>query len=533
MSFKSKATGCLRAATTWLSRAWSDGRGGYASFTASLAGVFTLLFCLSDVVMPLPESGVWVNLALLAASYFATWAIMAAAALWRPVFAIFMPVYALVYAAVTYFRYTLGIVIDRSTIELTFGTDIGTSMSMLSTPLLFTLAMVLCCAVCAVVVRWRSVRVRGARWQWLLMSAAVIGLTGFVQPLATMMCKRQPYNVPSAVTQHLTSTDYPRYYRFNFDFTDAVTDEDSLTVVFLLGESVRADHLGLNGYARQTTPFLSREPNVVSISDVYSPSYFTDRAVPRMMTRADSIDDHAAYDEQSFITLFKNAGFRTSWYANQADTPCLRYYRHETDRLYEAEHNFVPNTAKGKFLDEDLLGWYRKDLRRTDEPLQLLIMHQLNCHWVYTSKYPDSFEIYKPVMTHDEVLRNTREELINAYDNCIVYSDSIWHEVIEPLRGRNAIVIYHSDHGEALGEEGKYLHGADYPGTHCPAAWVWYSDTYARRHPARIAALRANAGLPVTSTWLFHTILDAASIRTKPLQPRQSLMRPMRAWSER
>lgn len=513
----------------WFERADSDGRRSYTRFTALVALACTLLLGLSEVIVPAAGTGIWSALAWTPAVFFVNWAIIALAALYRPVFALFMPLYAVIYGIITYFRYTLGIELDRSVLELSFGTDIGTSMSMLSTPLVLTLSTLLVVAVAAVVYRWRRVSVRGARWQWVLVSALIIGSTCWVKPLLA----RQPYSLTDSLYKYVTESKFPRYYRFNFDLTPASTDEESLTVVFLLGESVRADHLGVNGYERQTTPHLARERNLISITGIYSPSYFTDRAVPRMLTRADTIDDDPAYTEQSFLTLYRNAGYHVSWYANQADTPCLRYYRHEGDELYEAEHNFVPNDAEGKFLDEDLLAWYREDLRRSDRPLQLLVHHQLNCHWVYTSKYPDRYEVYKPVMTHNEVLSNTREELVNAYDNCILYADSVWSQIIEPLRDRNAIVVYMSDHGEALGDSGKYLHGADYPGTHNPAAWVWYSDDYARRHPDKIEALRANAHLDITPTWLFHTMLDAASVRTSPLQPRQSLMRPMQSWSER
>lgn len=519
--------------TAYMARIAAPGHRPYLRFTALTALLCTAAFGLADVIVYPGGTSFLQSLLWLPAVYAATMAVIALAALWRPVFAVFMPLYMVLYAAVTYFRYSLGIELDRTAIELTFGTDIGTSMSMVSTPLVLTLAAALASGVLAVVWRWKIKGVRGVRGPWTVVSVAVIAVTGFVPGVADAMCRRQPYNLPSSLTQYVTDSRYPRYYRFNYDNEAAVTDESDLTVVFMLGESVRADHLGINGYARPTTPLLCEEPNVVSFTDIYSRSYFTDRSVPRIMTRADTIDDWPAYRDQSFITLFRNAGYRTVWLANQAETPCLRYYMHETDRLRQAKWNFVANNAKGKFLDRDLLPWYQEELDDSSSPLLLIVMHQLNCHWVYTSKYPDSYERWTPVMTHDEVLLNSREELINAYDNCILYADSIWRAVIDPLRDRNAIVIYLSDHGEALGENGKYLHGADYAPAHYPAAWVWYSDRYAAAHPDRVAALRRNAALRATTTFLFHTILDAASIRTAPLSAGQSLMRPHDTWHER
>jgi lipid A ethanolaminephosphotransferase len=55
-----------------------------------------------------------------------------------------------------------------------------------------------------------------------------------------------------------------------------------------------------------------------------------------------------------------------------------------------------------------------------------------------------------------------RDELMNAYDNTIVYTDYLIHSVIEVLRkveDRNCCMLYVSDHGESLGENNLYMHG--------------------------------------------------------------------------
>ncbi len=515
----------IRRLTDWIMRPLSRATRSFLWLVLIYGAVLTLAFGLADVIVPSPGTGLAANVAWMLVVYLINCSIVALAALWRPVFAIFLPLYVVLYTVITYFRYTLSVILDKSVIELSLGTDPATSMSMISTPLIVTVSIAFVVAVAGVIVRWRLVKVRRSRWQWAVLSAMVLTLTATLPGVRQAMHQRSPYNFTNALVCYLTSSKYPRMYRFNFEMTRATTDETELDVIFLLGESIRADHLGINGYQRQTTPRLAAERNLVSFDSIYAISYFTDRAVPRIMTRADSIDDMPAYTEQSFITLFKNAGFHTVWYGNQAETTCLRYYMYEADKLYQADWNFVPNEAEGTFLDADLLPWLDDELGDGAHKLRLHILHEINAHWVYTSKYPAEFERYKPVMTHNEVLLNSRQELINAYDNCVLYADHIWGEVIDRLRNRNAIVIYLSDHGESLGEDGKYLHGADYPPAHNTAAWVWWSDRYAEAHPDRIAALRANAHANVTSAYLFHTILDAAGISTTPLDPAQSLMR--------
>ena len=84
-------------------------------------------------------------------------------------------------------------------------------------------------------------------------------------------------------------------------------------MVFIIGETLRADHMQINGYARPTTPLLAKEKNVVSLPDIESEYWFTHESVPYIMTRADHNTKDRAYTERSFIDIFKRAGYHTSW----------------------------------------------------------------------------------------------------------------------------------------------------------------------------------------------------------------------------
>ena len=103
---------------------------------------------------------------------------------------------------------------------------------------------------------------------------------------------------------------------------------------------------------------------------------------------------------------------------------------------------------------------------------------------IYFQKYPSSFEVFKPVCTTVEMSKSNRDELINAYDNTILYTDYLIHEVIEKLRRMKNIrscVLYVSDHGESLGENNLYMHGV--PMIMAPAEQIeipfitWTSDS--------------------------------------------------------
>ena len=108
----------------------------------------------------------------------------------------------------------------------------------------------------------------------------------------------------------------------------------------------------------------------------------------------------------------------------------------------------------------------------------------------------------------------------NSYDNTIVYSDYVWHSLINRLRRRNAVLLYLSDHAESLGEDGYFIHGTDRPEVRRPACFVWYSDEFARRYPDKVSALRANKNKQWKTYMLFHSVLSAADVESAYIDPR-------------
>ena len=125
-------------------------------------------------------------------------------------------------------------------------------------------------------------------------------------------------------------------------------------VVVVIGESLRSDHVPMNGYHRNTMPRLSRDSTLISFAHVFSEPWCTHTSVPRIMTRADSANPDIAYKEQSFITLFKRAGYHTVWLSNQDSNSTYAYFMHEADSLV------MGNPAKSmynfdKWLDVELV----------------------------------------------------------------------------------------------------------------------------------------------------------------------------------
>ncbi|MGL5392457.1 MAG: phosphoethanolamine transferase, partial [Shewanella sp.] len=96
-----------------------------------------------------------------------------------------------------------------------------------------------------------------------------------------------------------------------------------------------------------------------------------------------------------------------------------------------------------------------------------ITLHVIGSHGpTYFQRYPPEHRQFLPDCQRSDIQNCTSEQLINTYDNTILYTDYILSEVIKQLKQNNerfdTAMLYLSDHGESLGEKGMYLHGTPY-----------------------------------------------------------------------
>ena len=438
------------------------------------------------------------------------------------IFAITFPLLIAFSTVLAYYRYTVNATLTPMTIELALINDLRTNMQVVSWQLVSLILLSLVVSVAIVWLRWKKISFTRP-YIHLIVALGIIFMTNsFIPQLKRPLTQRMPYSIYYNFKLYFEIRDVAAEHRETFT-SESVANSDSLVVVFVIGESLRNDHLQINGYERETTPYLMEEDNLVSLTDIYGAECFTHTSVPQIMTRADSANPQRAYDEQSFVTIFKDAGFRTTWIANQESVATYAYFMNECDTLIYVNGDKSVYTFD-KWLDEDILPHLENELQ-DDNPTQLHILHSIGSHWWYNSHYTDEFERYTPVIKSRVVSSNTQEEMINSYDNTILYTDFFIKETIDLIRDKKSILIFLSDHGESLGEDGYYLHGADRPELHYPAAFVWYSDKYAQSFPDMIENLKDNSDKKYRSDYLFHSIIDAADITTKYIEPQLSIFR--------
>lgn len=221
--------------------------------------------------------------------------------------------------------------------------------------------------------------------------------------------------------------------------------------VLVIGESARQANFSLYGYNRKTNPLLEGD-NVV-IYDAKSASTFTTEGVKAIL-------DHKPTDKMYEIlpNYLNRMGVDVIWRSCNSGQPKLKF-----DKIYSRDALSKRYPDADARYDGILLEGLKEEIEASDNNKLFIVLHTGTSHGPkYYAKYPSEFEVFTPVCKTVEMNKAKHSELVNAYDNTILYTDFMLHSVIETLRqieDRRCCMIYVSDHGESLGENGLYMHG--------------------------------------------------------------------------
>lgn len=445
-------------------------------------------------------------------SCFASFLLLYILGLNKYVFAIVFPVFVLLGAVLSYYCYAFRITLTPMIIDATFNNDIYTSMDVISIQLIVYIIFCLLLSFLFVRYRFRNIG-KINKWYFHLLAPifCLLFLFNSNYRVSNSIFQRFPFHIYANVAKYIELKEKTYEVRINPALESVCDRNDSLFVVFVIGEALRSDHLSLNGYHRSTTPLLEQRDNVVSLPNIYSEYTHTNRSLPHILTRADSVYPERAFQETSFVPLFQACDFKTYWLANQEDETGFVAFMRECDvlrRVHPEKTVFTYDT----WLDEDLLPLVDEIINEDDSPRKLFILHTIGSHWFYNIHFSGDFEIYKPTATSRIIKYSTQEEIINSYDNTVLYTDFFINSLISRFETKAAIVIYLSDHGEELGENGAWLHATGGEMTKRPASFVWYSQLYEERFPEKVEALHKNGNRYYRTDFLFHSILSAGDI---------------------
>jgi lipid A ethanolaminephosphotransferase len=291
-------------------------------------------------------------------------------------------------------------------------------------------------------------------------------------------------------------------------------------LVLVIGEAARSASFSLNGYARQTNPQLA-QIDIINFPRTVACGTNTAVSLPCMFSpfgRAD-YDRNQIRRHESLLHLLARAGMRVVWLDNQSGCKGVC----DGLEFRDLSREQIPGIcADSRCYDEVLL----HDMERIVEDFAsdlVVVLHQLGNHGpAYYRRYPPELRRFEPACEHNEFGGCTRDQIVNAYDNAIAYTDRFLASTIRFLEQQgtrfDVALVYVSDHGESLGELGLYLHGLPYaiaPREQLEVPMLWWLPAEAARNlGVDVDCFRRRTAQPVSHDNLFHSLLGLLAVET-------------------
>lgn len=469
----------------------------------------------------------------------------------RVVIAIFI----LVSAAVQFFILNYGIVLDRAMIVNVLNTTPAETVALITPQ--FLLSLLVFGILMVALAFWVRIKTNPFRWKGvlyrlvsLLASMALICLVAllFYKDYASLFRNnKELVKALNPSNSIAASWSYYTHHRFaNQPLVhigeDARQKPEMLSgakknlTILIVGETSRANNFSLSGYSRPTNPLLAKD-DVIWFPNTVSCGTSTAVSVPCMFSNMhrSNYDEALASHQEGLLDILQRAGINVLWHENDGGCKgvCDRVPHQDMTSL------LLPNMCiKGECYDDVLfhnLDAYIKQLKGNG----VIVLHTIGSHGpTYYNRYPVQFRKFVPTCDTNQIQTCTQEQLVNSYDNTILYVDYIVDKTIALLKDQQdrftTSLVYLSDHGESLGENGVYLHGMPYSIAPMEQKKVpmliWLSTDYQKRYSVDVACLRnMAASRNYSQDNLFSTMLGITGTETQEYLPSDDILAACRS----
>lgn len=275
------------------------------------------------------------------------------------------------------------------------------------------------------------------------------------------------YLLPSqpivGVVKHIKRERKKRKMPFKQIGKDAVIKDNNIKklLVLVIGETARGANMSSNGYTKNDTNFYTKQiENLITFKEFYSCGTATAISVPCMFSNMPRkrYDANKAENSENVLDILKRVGVDVIWLGNNSGG-CKGI----CDRISKTT---TFNDEKSGF-DQQILDLALNDIKQSEDST-IITLHLQGSHGpTYFKRYPDEFKKFNPTCNTSRLKDCTQDELFNTYDNTLLYTDYIIYSLIQALKNKESSfdevgLLYISDHGESLGENGVYLHGLPY-----------------------------------------------------------------------
>ena len=453
-------------------------------------------------------------------------------------------------AGATYFMFTYGAVIDQNMMVNIFETNSQEATALVTPQMLLWIAAIGLIPSIALL----FIRIRSGKWWYTLLTrvAAILGALMVIILVASVFYKDYAslFRNNKSIVKMVTPANYvsaiAKYSKnrwFAGDQTLVRIGQDAqkgpvilaqkkkTVLVLVIGEASRAENYSLNGYGRDTNPQLKKE-NMINFPQASSCGTETAVSVPCMFSGMPrkKYDADLARHQEGLLDVLAHAGINLLWREN--DGGC----KGACDRIPHTDMTQwkLDQFCKDKSCIDDV------NLHRLDNVLDglkqdsVLVIHLMGSHGpAYYQRYPEAYHQFTPTCDTNQIQDCDHQALMNTYDNTILYTDSVVSKTIDALKARqttmNTALIYLSDHGESLGENGLYLHGTPYmlaptQQTHIPFMF-WLSPDYVNNYSINEPCLRDRAAkTEVSQDNLFSTVLGMMNVKSAVYHPQMDLI---------
>ena len=275
--------------------------------------------------------------------------------------------------------------------------------------------------------------------------------------------------------------------------------------------------------------------DLVSFTAVSSCGTATAHSVPCMFSAMsrDNYHEKTAYNSSNILDILAGSGIDVSWFDNNSGCKgvCDRL---PSTLLYQQEA-----CKTGQCSDQKLLELLVQQLA-TPTPTRdrLIVLHQLGSHGPeYFKRSQLAEKQFLPECTQKDLSQCTRQEVVNAYDNSLLATDALLAGIIDRLQTvPHSAMLYISDHGESLGENGVYLHGLPYwmapaAQTQVPLIW-WMAEDFARQQRLSLPCLQQQANSKLSHDHLFHSLGSLFARQSAIFQAELNLFNACQATTE-
>ncbi|EEP96505.1 hypothetical protein yaldo0001_34840 [Yersinia aldovae ATCC 35236] len=387
-------------------------------------------------------------------------------------------------AAANYFIFSYGAVIDANMMQNAFETN-AQEATALFTPRMAVWLLVLGIMPALIVC---FVHIKATRPWWYMLGLRVANiLISFVIILLIAALFYKDYasliRNNKSIVKMLTPSNFVtgsfqfakhKYFTSNMPLLRIGEDADKgpvirgqqkkTVVILVVGETARAENFSLGGYSRETNPRLQKQ-DVTYFKNASSCGTETAVSVPCMFSNMarKNYDATLASHQEGLMDILAHAGLNLLWRDNDGGCKgaCDRIPHQDVTQL-----QLAADCTDGVCLDNALL--YKLDdyingLTRDG----VIVLHQMGSHGpAYYRRSSPEINKFSPTCDSNQIQDCPPQALVNSYDNSILYTDTMLDNTIKLLQQHserfNTALVYLSDHGESLGENGIYLHGTPY-----------------------------------------------------------------------